>query len=186
MTYKKLDIKANRASRPYSHSEYIRRILWSFGSLFFKLTPRTCFRLRCSILRLFGAQIGEKVHIYPSARIYLPWKLKIGAQSSIGENVLIYNLGMVEIGDKSTVSHGAHICAGTHDYNDPKLPLMRDQISIGSYVWICSDAFISPSVEINDYAIVGARAVVTKSVTSGHVVVGNPAKFIKHRFISEK
>ncbi len=51
----------------------------------------------------------------------MPWNLEVGDLSSIGENVLIYNLGKVNIGSKTTISHRAHLCAGTHDYTNPIL-----------------------------------------------------------------
>jgi putative colanic acid biosynthesis acetyltransferase WcaF len=179
----KLDIENNRSKKNYSKWEYFYRIIWIFGALIFSLTPRVCFGLRRLILRLFGAQIGKSVNIYPSTKIYLPWKLSVDDESSIGENVLIYNLGNIQIGKQTTISHGAHICAGTHDYNDTSLPLLRSKINIGSQVWICADAFVGPNVKIGNGAIVGARSVVIQQVKPMNIVAGNPAKFIKYRNI---
>ena len=110
-----------------------------------------------------------------------PWLFRMGAYSIIGEGVTVYNLGMVTIGEHTVVSQNVHICAGTHDYTKPDLPLVRSPITIGSGVWICADAFIGPGVTIGDNAVVGARAVVTKDVPAGMVVAGNPAKVIKPR-----
>ena len=57
------------------------------------ICPRSFFSWRSFLLRLFGAKIGRKVHIYPSVKIYLPWNLEIDDYSCIGEWSLIYNLG---------------------------------------------------------------------------------------------
>ena len=62
--------------------------------------------------------------IYSSTVIWFPWNLEIGDWSAIGEETLIYNLGKVTIGEKATVSHRVHVCAGTHDYTVPALPLL--------------------------------------------------------------
>ncbi|MEE9211386.1 MAG: hypothetical protein V3U29_01905, partial [Phycisphaeraceae bacterium] len=81
----------------------------------------------------------------------------------------------------SVVSQDAHLCAGTHDYTQPHLPLQRPPINIGNGVWVCADAFIGPGVTIGDNSVVAARAVVTKDVPPGVVVGGNPAQVITHR-----
>lgn len=85
------------------------------------------------------------------------------------------------IGPRATVSQGAHLCGGTHDWRDPTMPLMKPPIEIGADAWVCADAFIGPDVTIGDGAIVGARAVVTKSVARGLIVAGNPAREIGKR-----
>lgn len=133
------------------------------------------------LLRLFGADVGVDVHIYPSAHIYLPWKLIIGNAASVGEWALIYNLGTVRIGDRATISHRAHLCAGTHDYTDPELPLVRSGIEIGPQAWVCADAFVGPGVKIGEGAIIGAASVATRDVSPWSIAVGSPATEIKKR-----
>lgn len=176
-----LDINSNRSSSKYSRKELFLRVLWGFGKLLFRLTPRPCFGLRRSILRCFGAKIGANVNIYPSALIYYPWNLEIGADSSIGEWAMVYNLGPVTIGERTTISQRVHLCAGTHDYTDAAMPLIKPTIEIGDEVWVCADAFIGPSVEIEQRVIVAARSVVVKNVAADHIVGGNPARVIKVR-----
>jgi len=113
----------------------------------------------------------------------MPWNLNIGDWSSIGEYAFIYNLGKVTIGKCATVSHRAHLCAGTHDYQDPSLPLLRPPIFIGDQAWICADAYIGPGVSVGEGAVIGARAVVVKDVAPWTVVAGNPARVLKRREI---
>lgn len=176
-----LDIVANRDAKKYSKYEYLLRILWSVAIHAFKITPRRSFATRNWILKLFGAKIGHHVHIYSSATIYFPWNLSIGDYSSIGEWALIYNLGKVSIGSKSTISHKAHLCAGTHDYSSTDLPLIKKGIEISDQVWVCAEAFIGPGVIVGAGAVVGARSVVTKNVQAWAIVAGNPAKYIRTR-----
>jgi putative colanic acid biosynthesis acetyltransferase WcaF len=176
-----LDINSNRAAAKYSRKELFLRVLWGFGKVVFRLTPRPCFGLRRAILRSFGAQVGSNVNIYPSALIYYPWNLEIGDDSSIGEWALVYNLGSVTIGARTTISQRVHLCAGTHDYRNPAMPLIKPPIIIGDEVWVCADAFIGPNVSIEARAIVAAASVVVKDVSAGDVVGGNPAKYIKAR-----
>ena len=176
-----LNVAKNRQAQKYTPKEMLRRLLWSLGKLFFRLSPRPCFGWRRLVLRCFGAKIGHHVNTYPSTRIYFPWNLTVGDWSAIGEDVLIYNLGPVTLGEKVTVSHRAHLCAGTHNYTQPDLPLRRPPIVIGDQAWICADAFVGPGVTVGEGAVVGARAVVMKDVVAWTVVAGNPAHFIKKR-----
>jgi len=130
-----------------------------------------------------GAQIGKEAHVDPSARIHLPWNLILGDEASIGEKALIYNLGIITIGDRATISQRAHLCAGTHNYSDPSMPLLRLPIKIGAQAWICADAFVGPNIEVGESAIVGAASVVVKDVPPWKIFAGNPAKFIKKRIL---
>lgn len=179
------DIQANRQAIKYDRTEMLRRVFWMFGSLLFRFSFRTMFGWRAWLLRLFGAKVGKNVHIYNSATIYMPWNLTIGDDSAIGEHAYIYNLGPIDIGARSTISHKAHLCAGTHDYTLSSLPLIKAGIRIGDSVWICADAFVGPGVQVGEGAVVGARAVVMKDVVSYNVVAGNPAVVIKERVIGQ-
>lgn len=179
-----LDIQANRGAQKYSPAEMARRILWTLGQLAFRFSPRPCFGWRRFVLRSFGASMGAHVNTYPSTRIYFPWNLTVGDWSAIGEDVLVYNLGPVTIGERATISHRAHLCAGTHDYTAPELPLLKPPIVIGDQAWICADAFVGPGVRVGEGAVVGARAVVMKDVSPWSVVAGNPARVIKERTLS--
>lgn len=180
-----LDIAANRSARKYTLAELFRRVLWGFGQWAFRLSPRPCFAWRRFVLRCFGAKIGANVNTYASTRIYFPWNLTVGDWSAIGERAFIYNLGPVVLGEKVTVSHQAQLCAGTHDYTLPDLPLLKPPIVIQDQAWVCADAFIGPGVTVGAGAIVGARAVVTKNVDPWMIVAGNPAKALKRRVLKD-
>lgn len=152
--------------------------------MLFRFSPRPCFAWRCFILCCFGARIGREVHVYATAHVYFPWNLTIGDFSAIGEEALIYNLGPVTIGSRVTISHRAHICAGTHDYTRADLPLLKPPITIGDQAWVCAEAFVGPGVRIGEGAIVGARAVAVRDVPPWTIVAGNPAVPIKQRELS--
>ncbi|MBL4811866.1 MAG: acetyltransferase, partial [Rhodobacteraceae bacterium] len=161
------DVKANRAARKYSQRAQLARVLWALAWPLFALSPRPLWGWRRALLRVFGAQIGLDVHIYPSVRVTMPWNLDMGDRSSIGARAQIYALGAVSIGVGSTVSQGAHLCAGSHDWRDPNMALTKPPIAVGDGVWICADAFIGPGVTLGDRVIAGARAVVMKDVAAG-------------------
>ena len=178
-----LDIARNRQLRKYPASIQLRRLLWAIVYPFFRLSPRPMFAYRRWLLRLFGARVGRAVHVYSSAVVCMPWNLQIGDWSALGEQVYLYNLGRVTIGTHTTISQRAHLCAGTHDDRDPRLPLLTPPITIGDQAWICADAFVGPGVTIGEGAVVGARAVVVRDVQPWDVVVGNPARVVRRRIL---
>lgn len=175
----------NRGAIKYTGAEQARRIFWVLGAIIFRLTLRPMFGWRRFLLRLFGAKVGEHVHVYPTTKIYMPWNLEIGDWAAIGEDAFIYSLGRVRIGRGVAVAYRAHICAGTHDFSHPDLPLMKPAVTIEDHAWIGTDAFVGPGVTIGRAAIVGARAVVVKDVATQQIVAGNPAKSIGVRHWNE-
>lgn len=105
----------------------------------------------------------------------------MGPHSMIADNVTIYNLGQVSIGAHTLVSQDVYVCAGTHDHQEPDLPLVRSGIILGDGVWVCAGAFIGPGVTIGHNSVVAARACVVRDVDEGVIVGGNPARVIKVR-----
>ncbi|MEX0775667.1 MAG: hypothetical protein WD042_08115 [Phycisphaeraceae bacterium] len=168
------------AAYPYSRWEYLRRSAWLLVQrLLVRPSPARAYAWRAFCLRRFGATIRGGVR--PSVHIMHPWLLSLGQWSMLADNVTVYNLGQITIGDHTVISQDVYLCAGTHDYTLPNLPLQRTPITIGSGVWIAAGAFIGPGVTIGDNSVVGARAVVVKDVPPGVVVAGNPARVVKNR-----
>jgi putative colanic acid biosynthesis acetyltransferase WcaF len=178
---RRLDIAANRAASKWSRKELAGRLLWELVRPLFAWSPRPLWGWRRMLLRLFGARIGCEVRICPSVLITIPWNLTIGDQSAVGDRAILYALGPITLAERVTVSQGAHLCAGTHDYRDPSMPLLKPPIVIERDAWICAEAFVGPRVRVGVRAIVGARCVVTKDVEPGAIVIGNPARLLRQR-----
>ena len=161
----------------FSLQNRLMRGIWGVvWFLLFRLSPRPFHAWRALLLRLFGARIGQNVHVYPGVRVWAPWNLEIGNDSGIGSGVNLYSMARIRIGDRCVVSQGAHLCSGSHDYNSPNFQLIAEPINIGDRVWICTEAFIGPGVNVHFGSVVGARAVLTKSTTEpSYVWAGNPA-----------
>jgi putative colanic acid biosynthesis acetyltransferase WcaF len=177
-----VDISGNRQARKWSRGELIGRALWEvLRNPLFKWTPRPIWAWRRGVLRLFGAEIGRDVRIHPSARIAVPWNLRIGDEATIGDQAILYALGLITIGSRATISQNAHLCAGTHDYRRSDMPLLKTPITIAEGAWVCADAFVGPGVSVGAFSIVGARAVVLKSIPDGVIVGGNPARILRNR-----
>ena len=171
----------------FSFKNRMYRLVWSIiQNTIFKYSPRNFHIFRKYILILFGAKIGENTNIYNLVRIWSPKNLIIGNNVGIANNVYLYNIDIVTIEDFVSVSEGSFLCTGSHDYNLKNFQLISKPIYIERYAWLCAECFIHPGVKIKKGCVVGARAVVTKSLINDYEVVsGNPAKTIKKRIISK-
>lgn len=157
-------------------------VLWQLvQSTLFGLSPQPFFAWRRVLLRLFGAKIGRKVLLRPTARVTYPWKVEIGDFSWIGDHVEIYSLDRISIGCHSVVSQRSYLCSASHDMHDVKFSYITAPISIGDQVWIASDVFVGPGVSIGRGAVVGVRSMVLSDIPAEVVAFGEPASVIRNR-----
>lgn len=176
---KKLDVTANRKAAKWNWRIQGARVLWGAAQPLFRFSPRPLWGWRCLLLRAFGARIGRQVHIYPSARITMPWHLVIGDLAAVGDGAILYALGQISIGTRATVSQGAHLCAGSHDVSSAHRPLIKLPIVIGDDAWVAAEAFVGPGVTLGDGAILGARGVAMRDIPARAIFAGNPARLLR-------
>jgi len=157
------------------------QLWWVVQAVFFRLSPQFLYGWRRFLLRSFGAKIGKNVIIRPSASITYPWKLAIGDYSWIGDDVVLYTLGPIEIGANAVISQRSYLCTGTHDYLSEDFRIYAQKITVGNHCWLATDVYVAPDVTIGDYTVVGARSSVHKDLPEGKICLGNPAKVIKDR-----
>jgi len=163
-------------------ADRVRRTVWNIAwFLLGRPSPVLFHGWRRSLARAFGARIGKGVHIYPNAKIWAPWNLRVGDRSCLSNGVGCYNVAPIEIGADAVISQDSYLCTATHDYNDRAFPLLIAPIAIEQYVWVAAGAFVSPGVILHRGAVVGARSVVVADVPDWSVVVGNPARIVNTR-----
>ena len=138
-------------------------------------------RLRVAILRGFGADIGANVLIRHRVRVHWPWKLTVGDDSWIGEDVWLLNLEPVVIGSDVCISQGALLCTGSHDRNSPTFEFDNAPITVGDGAWIATRATVLRGVTVGADAVVGACALVTRDVPAGGTVLAPVARPVEGR-----
>lgn len=176
-------INADTHSGPsFSTGNRMLRALWLFiQSTLFYLSPQPLHAWRAFLLRCFGAKVGRGAHVYPGVKIWAPWNLEIGEEAGIANGVILYSQGKIKIGKRAVISQGSHLCAGTHDFEQPGFPLVTKPITIGEHVWLAAEVFVHPGVTIGEGCVVGARSVVIKNLPKWHVCSGFPATPIRER-----
>ena len=149
-------------------------------------------KLRNKIYRRYfnakGLKVGEYVNLRPSHFIG-DTAISFGEAVIIDSEVLIDYTSPVSIGNNVTISEGVKIFTHNHSVDDSidiqNSKIITYPLRIEDYAWIGAKAIILPTVKkIGRGAVIAAGAVVTKEVNPFEVVGGNPAKVIKKRQIN--
>jgi putative colanic acid biosynthesis acetyltransferase WcaF len=127
-------------------------------------------RLRCAILRWFGAEIGEGVLIRHRVIIQWPWKLSIGDDSWVGADTELYNIDNIVIGSHVAISQQVYLCTGSHDHRSPSFEFDNGPIVIENGVWLCARTTVLRGVTIGANSVVGATSLVTSDVPPDCIV----------------
>ncbi|MBI5863657.1 MAG: acetyltransferase [Planctomycetes bacterium] len=109
-----------------------------------------------------AAALAEGVVVFSGAAISP--LARIGRHAVINTNAVVEHHAIVE--DFAVISPNATLCGCTH---------------VGESTFIGAGATILTGVSIGSNTIVGAGAVVLDDVPDNSVVVGNPARLLKHR-----
>ena len=140
----------------------VKEFAWILTKTLFFLPPWPFpSSIRCALLRLFGAEIGEGVIVRSRVNITFPWRLKIGDHVWIGEEALILSLGQVTIGSHCCISQRAFLCTGSHRFDKTTFDLITAPIDIGDSSWIAACAFVGPGVNLEPGSLVKANEVVS-------------------------
>jgi putative colanic acid biosynthesis acetyltransferase WcaF len=185
---KKIDksISNNRAFYKRVGAPTWKIAMWFFVSAIFFTNHLNPFSgLRIFLLRLFGAKIGEKCNIKPGVFIRFPWNLEMGNYVGIGEEVWIDSYGKVVLNNQVTISQGAMILTGHHNFWDSAFnSVVVPLTTLEEGVWICSKAIVLPgAITCKSHSILTAGSVLSKGMKPYTIYSGNPAKPVGERLI---
>lgn len=119
--------------------------------------------------------------VHYTSTIYDADKIYAGVDTCPGlsRGCYIQGKGTIYIGDYTQIGPQVVIVSANHDPYDSRKHL-PEPVRIGKYCWLGAGCKIMPGVELGDWTIVAAGAVVTKSFAEGHcVIAGVPAKLIR-------
>ena len=180
-----LDASVSRAiegGASFSLGNRIVRVIWGIAWLLFaRFTPPPLHAWRRLVLRAFGARVGRGARVHASVAIWLPHNLELGELVLIGPGARLYNQGTIKIGAWSVISQRAHLCASTHQIDDPDFQLECRPIVVGERCWVAAEAFVGPGVTMGDGAVLAARGALFENAEEDGIYRGNPAALIRHR-----
>lgn len=95
-------------------------------------------------------------------------------------SVYIQALNGVELHSCLNIAPGVKIISSNHNPGNLDEHLESSPIKIGKNVWLGANVVILPGVELGHNVTIGAGSVVTKSIPSNCIAVGNPCKVVKN------
>jgi len=159
--------------RVYDRSSYrgkLRKLLFSFGSQGFQAVWgfRMCHWLVSRRIPF--------IHLFIQRSVEILTGISISPLTKIGKGFLILHFGgivineNVVIGENCTIHHGVTIGNKNPGGKSPQ---------IGNNVHICVGAKVLGDITVGDNCVIGANAVLTKSIPSNSIAAGIPAKVIR-------
>jgi putative colanic acid biosynthesis acetyltransferase WcaF len=159
-----------------------RQILWFFlGAPLVRSWFVPFSRVKVTVLRAFGASIGQGVRVKPGVIVKFPWRLAVGDYSWLGENLWIDNLAEVHIGSHCCISQGVYLCTGSHDWSSDTFDLITKPIVVHDHAWIGARAAVAPGVTVGEGAILALASVATRPLEPWTIYSGSPAQAIRAR-----
>jgi acetyltransferase-like isoleucine patch superfamily enzyme len=143
------------------------------------------------MLRANGASIGQRVrflsplviHNSDRERGQYYRRLEVGNDCYLGRELFLDLQDQIVIEDRVTISHRVmiltHTDAGTSPLKDDFIETRQAPVLIRRGAYVGANVTILQGVEIGESSVVGAGAVVTRSVPACSVVVGVPARVVK-------
>jgi acetyltransferase-like isoleucine patch superfamily enzyme len=164
-------------------------------------------RLRVLLFRVLGMQLGtrnrfeagrtrrvqqiamgnlnhfsEGWFLWPEDTPHAGKRIVIGNNNYFNRSVMIDACGMVEIGNNNMFGPDIYITDSNHTAGPGLVPhegaMQKGSVKIGNNCWIGAKAVILKDVELGDYCVVAAGAVVTRSFPAGSKIGGVPAKIL--------
>lgn len=136
-----------------------------------------------AVLRALIGDLGEAVEIRPPLYLDYGSNLTIGAGTFVNYGFTALDVAPIAIGSNCQIATHVQLLTAWHPVEPgPRRDGLEaaSPITVGDNVWIGGGAIVLPGVTIGDNSVIGAGAVVTKDVPANVVVVGNPARVIKH------
>ena len=160
------------------------RIAWYIFNWAFFVSYCPFNFVKIFLLRMFGAKIGKGVVLKPHINIKYPWKISIGENAWIGENVWLDSLGKITIGANACLSQGALLLCGNHNYKKSSFDLIVNDIILEDGVWIGAKAVVCGGVVAKSHSVLTSGSVATSTLEPYSVYQGNPAVKVKEREIT--
>lgn len=156
---------------------------------------KDCY-LNC--LSLEGVRLGDNVRLKQNVWLQVTSHLTergkgitIGENGYIGPYCLLGGGGGITLGRNVTLGASVDLLAENHRFDSTEAPInqqgvIRKGIVIEDDCWIGNKAVILDGVTIGRGSVVGAASVVTRDVSPGSVVAGNPARMLRSRLRAEQ
>ncbi len=160
-----------------AHTKRAVRLL----SLYEQAHPTDPDIARYLLAQVIGS-VGEGVDIRPPLRVDYGHNITIGDGSWVNFGLTALDVAPIVIGQDVLIGPNCSLYTAIHP-TEPRPRRAKWEsaapITLGDNVWLGGSVVVCPGVTIGENSIIGAGAVVTRSVPANSIAVGNPARVIR-------
>src|SRR5215218_5323852 len=135
-------------------------------------------RFRRMLAPMIFRSVGDNFKCWHFVEWSFGYNLTIGNNVVVHRHVLLDDRGGIDIGDDVSISDYANIYSHSHDIYDIH-QVYTPRTRLGNGVRVTYHATVLAGMHVDDHAMVGANAVVTRPVPGHHIVGGIPARTVK-------
>ena len=160
-----------------AHTKRAVRLL----SLYEQAHPTDPDIARYLLAQVIGS-VGEGVDIRPPLRVDYGHNITIGDGSWVNFGLTALDVAPIVIGQDVLIGPNCSLYTAIHPTEPgPRRAKWESAapITFEDNVWLGGSVVVCPGVTIGENSIIGAGAVVTRSVPANSIAVGNPARVIR-------
>ncbi|PSQ27792.1 acetyltransferase [Halobacteriales archaeon QS_9_68_17] len=123
-------------------------------------------------------ECGDDCRFFKGVTVTYGHNITVGDNTVVHDDVHLDDRGKLTIGDRVSISDGAHVYSHDHDVVD-QTAVRNYHTVIEDDARVTYDAMVRAGNEVGRNAVVGARGVVQHDVPAHHIAVGMPAESVK-------
>jgi acetyltransferase-like isoleucine patch superfamily enzyme len=162
----------------FKQSKYLQWLWRQFDATPMADNIEFALRFRQMLANHLFEEAGDDLRIFKGVTFSYGHNIRIGDNCVIHDDVHLDDRGALTIGDRVSISDGAHVYSHDHDIVD-QTAVDNFNTVIEDDARVTYDAMVRAGCKVGENSVVGARAMVQGDVPAHHVVVGMPAKSVK-------
>jgi len=169
---------AEKDEERFRESKHIQWLWRQFDATPMADNVAFALRFRRMLADHLFADCGDGCRFFKGITFTYGHNITVGDNTVVHDDVHLDDRGELRIGDRVSISDGAHVYSHDHDVVD-QTEVTNYRTVVEDDARITYDSMIRAGVRVGENAIVGAKSIVRRDVPAHHIAVGQPAKSVK-------
>ena len=162
----------------FEETKYLQWLWRQFDATPMADNVEFALRFRRMLAEHLFADVGENCRFFKGITVTYGHNITVGDNTVVHDDVHLDDRGKLTIGNRVSISDGAHVYSHDHDVVD-QTAVRNYHTVIEDDARVTYDSMVRAGNKVGRNAVVGARGVVQHDVPAHHVAVGMPAESVK-------